>query len=364
MNPASLLDLMRASPRRAPVTVVLLLANVLIFAAMLALGAGLWHTPNGVQLAWGANFGPATQDGQWWRLFTALFIHFGVIHLAANLWALWDVGRLVEQLYGHWRFTLLYLGSGVLGNLVSLVVQGNQAVSGGASGAVFSLYGALLIFLWRERRQVDPREFRWLFGGALAFSGLMLVLGLMVPGIDNSAHAGGLVAGMLLGALLTRPWTDASPRAQPAQVAAFLMLISAVAGLLVQLPPPTYLLGDELRTRAAIQNFLAQDRVARQTLDHLLRQSANDPRSFDTLAGHIETDVSAVYARSFEQLQKTTPGSAVPSATILLNLRDYADTHAAATRELAQSIRAGDVARARQALDKTRQGPARASSAP
>jgi rhomboid protease GluP len=193
--PDNLTALMHAGSRRVPVTTTLLALNVAVFVLMLLAGAGWWHTPNGVQLAWGANFGPATQDGQWWRLFTALFIHFGVMHLALNMWALWDVGRLVEQVYGRWRFALLYCGSGVVGNLLSLVVHGNQAVSGGASGAIFSLYGALLVFLWRERRHVEPEEFRWLFGGATVFSLLMLGVGFVVPGIDNAAHGGGLLAG-------------------------------------------------------------------------------------------------------------------------------------------------------------------------
>ena len=181
---------MQSRVARTPLTHGLLVVNIFVFLAMLSQGAGLWHTTTGVQLAWGANFGPATQDGQWWRLLTAQFVHFGVLHLAMNMAALWDVGRLVERLYGRWRFAVLYGASGVAGNLLSLVVQGSQAVSAGASGAIFSLYGALLVFLWRERRQVEPGEFRWIFGGALLFTGLILGLGFVVPGIDNSAHGG------------------------------------------------------------------------------------------------------------------------------------------------------------------------------
>ncbi|MBA2723259.1 MAG: rhomboid family intramembrane serine protease, partial [Methylibium sp.] len=162
---------------------------------MLAFGAGLWHAPNDVQLTWGANFGPATKDGQWWRLGSAMFLHFGVLHLAMNMWALWDGGRLVERLYGHGRFAFIYLGSGVAGNLLSLVVQGERAVSGGASGAVFGVYGALLVCLARERSRVDPFEFRWLFGGVTVFSVATLALGFVIPGIDNAAHIGGLLAG-------------------------------------------------------------------------------------------------------------------------------------------------------------------------
>ena len=203
-QPPSLGDMMHASPWRAPVTLALLATNILVFITMLGFGAGLWHTSNTVQLTWGANFGPATQDGQWWRLATALFLHFGVVHLALNMWALWDVGRLVEQLYGRWRFALLYLASGVFGNLLSLVLQGNRAVSGGASGAVFSLYGALLVFLWRERNHVQRHEFRWLFGAAIVFTVVTLGMGLVIPGIDNAAHVGGLVCGAVLAQLLAR----------------------------------------------------------------------------------------------------------------------------------------------------------------
>ena len=96
VRPANLTDLMRSRPAQVPVTTTLLAANVLVFVLMLFAGAGWWHTTNGVQLAWGANFGPATQDGQWWRLFTAMFVHFGIVHLSMNMFALWDVGEPTE----------------------------------------------------------------------------------------------------------------------------------------------------------------------------------------------------------------------------------------------------------------------------
>ncbi|MDQ6680875.1 MAG: rhomboid family intramembrane serine protease, partial [Pseudomonadota bacterium] len=168
---------MRVGPRLAPATTLLIAANVGVFLVMLGFGAGLWHAPNEVQLAWGANFGPATKDGQWWRLASAMFLHFGVLHLAMNMWALWDCGRLVERLFGSARFVVIYLGSGLAGNLVSLVTQGDRAVSGGASGAIFGVFGALLVCLARERRQIDPTEFRWLFWGGAGFTLATLLLG-------------------------------------------------------------------------------------------------------------------------------------------------------------------------------------------
>ena len=358
----SLTALMAAPARSVPVTAGLLAVNVSVFALMLLVGAGFWHTPNGVQLAWGANFGPATQDGQWWRLFTALFIHFGVVHLALNMWALWDVGRLVEQLYGRWRFALLYALSGLLGNLVSLVLHGNQAVSGGASGAIFSLYGALLVFLWRERRNVEPGEFRWLFGGAAVFASLMLGVGFVVQGIDNAAHGGGLVAGALLGLVLARRWGQNGivPNKRAAWgIATLLVLGTAV--LVWKLPEPRYLLGEEQKARTAIQQFLAEDQRVSQRWGSLLANGPRSGSSFEELAGRIDTDVAAVYERSFEQLLAAQPTGAAPSAQQIEMLQSYANQRAEAARELSQGLRGQNPAQIRQALEHARKASAPAA---
>jgi rhomboid protease GluP len=354
----SLMELMRGGPWRTPVTSGLLALNLAVFGGMLAYGAGLWHSPNGVQLAWGANFGPATQDGQWWRLFTALFVHFGIVHLALNMWALWDVGRLVERLYGRLRFTLLYLGSGIVGNLLSLAVQGNQAVSGGASGAIFSLYGALLVFLWRERRQVERGEFRWLFGAASVFTFLILGMGLVVPGIDNAAHAGGLVAGALLGLVLIRPWTSESPCPRRPQWGAALGLALGLAVLVMNMPPPSYRLGEELKARGAIHLFLNEDQRISQNWDAILEAGRRNSLSFDQMAGSIDTHVTAGYRESFEALRMANPGSAAPSAKTFEALQTYAIFRANTASDLAVGLRTNDPRRIRKALELARKTPA------
>ena len=358
-NPRSLTDLMRAPASAAPVVCGVIALNVAVFLAMLLAGAGWWHAAQGVPLAWGANFGPATQDGQWWRLGTAMFVHFGVVHLALNMWALWDVGRLMEGLLGRWRFAALYLGSGVLGNAVSLVVQGNQAVSGGASGAVFSLYGALLVFLWRERQQVDRSEFRWLFGGALLFTALMLGLGFVLPGIDNAAHAGGLLAGALLGGLLARPWTPQSPQVRTWQLGAAAGLVLLVALLWRTLPAPPYLMGEEVKARASISQFLQEDRRINQRWGSLLAAGQQGGQSFEYLAGRIDAEVAAGYERSFDRLAAATPEGEAPSAAALEALQTYAAKRADTARALSDSLRRGDTQAIQQALR-----PASAASAP
>ncbi len=362
VSAASLNDLMRSGPRLAPITSGLLVINLLVFAVMLVFGAGLWHTSNGLQLAWGANFGPATQDGQWWRLFTAMFIHFGIVHLGLNLWALWDVGRLVERLYGRLNFTVLYLTSGVLGNVLSLVVQGNRAVSGGASGAVFSLYGALLVFLWRERKQVERSEFRWLFGAASVFTLLTLGLGLVVPGIDNAAHVGGLLAGGLLGAVMARPWTLSSPGVVRGRWLAGILLVGGTVALVQRIPEPTYRFGDELRAREAIRTFLTEDQRISQKWDAILDSGRRNQATFDQLAGSIDTNVTAVYQHSFEQLMAASPGGAAPSAKTLATLQSYATLRADASRDLADGLRTKDVDKIRSALQQAKQAPALAQA--
>ncbi len=362
-EPDSLTDLMRESPWRAPVTLVLLTCNIVVFALTLWFGAGLWHNSNGVQLAWGANFGPATQDGQWWRLVTAMFLHFGILHLALNMWALWDVGRLVERLFGRLRFAVLYLGAGVAGNLLSLVVQGNRAVSGGASGAIFGLYGALLVFLWRERKHVDRREFVWLFGAASVFTLFTLIMGQVVPGIDNAAHIGGLVAGALLGRVLARPWAHASPRTHGGRWIAAALLLLAVAGMVTHIPAPTYRMGEELRARQAIRAFVLEDRRISKRWDDILDSGRKDATTFEQLAGRIDANVTADYQESFEQLSALSLGSGAPSAQTLETLRNYAALRGEASHALAEGLRAKDPVKIRQALETARRAPVLAKGA-
>jgi rhomboid protease GluP len=353
----SLADLWRGPARLTPVTLALVIANVAVFAVMLRFGAGLWHAPNDVQLAWGANFGPATKDGEWWRLVSAMFLHFGLVHLGMNMWALWDGGRLVERLYGHRRLAFLYLASGVAGNLLSLVVQGERAISGGASGAVFGVYGALLVCLARERSRVDPFEFRWLFGGVAAFSVATLVLGFIVPGIDNAAHIGGLAAGALLGIALARPLSAEHPLRDRPRWLAGAVLAAALAVLVIEIPAPRYRLGEELQAREAIREFLDHDRRIGARWQSIFEDGRSRGQSFDELAGRIDTDVAREYQSSFEQLSALNLDPAAPSAAALEILRNYAALRGDASHDLADALRDQDESRVRDALESMRRAP-------
>jgi rhomboid protease GluP len=355
--PPRLADLLRGSPRLTPVTVGFVLANVAVFAVMLAFGAGLWHAPNDVQLAWGANFGPATKDGQWWRLGSAMFLHFGVLHLGMNMWALWDGGRLVERLYGHARLAFIYLGSGMAGNLLSLIVQGERAISGGASGAVFGVYGALMVCLARERGRVDPFEFRWLFGGVAVFSAATLALGFVITGIDNAAHIGGLASGALLGMALARPLQAGHPPQRRPRWLAGAALVLALGVMVSNVPAPRYRLTEELQAREAIREFLDTDRRIGSRWQSIFESGRSEGRSFDELAGRIDADVSREYQSSFEQLSALSLDPAAPSAAQLEILRKYAALRGDASHDLAEALRDQNEAGVREALESMRRAP-------
>ncbi len=360
LPPQPLIDQLQDRVPRAPLTLWLIAANVGVFVVMLGFGAGLWHSNNNVQLAWGANFGPATKDGEWWRLGSALFLHFGLFHLAMNMLSLWDGGRLVERMYGPGRFILIYFCSGLVGNLMSLIAQGDRAVSGGASGAIFGVYGALMVFLWRERSRLNVSEFKWLFWGAVGFSIVTIVLGLQITGIDNAAHIGGLIGGILAGMALARP-LDPTRRVGRLRWFAAGALVTGLAVLIGNIPAAQYRWSEEVQARGEISEFIGEDARISARWNAILSHARKQQASFDELAGRIESEVSSPYAQSFEQLSKLHLDAAAPSAAALQSLRDYAEIRRDASRALVEGLRTKDMQQIRQALEMAAKPPRQGS---
>ena len=324
------------------ITKLLILMNVAVFIAMLLGGAGFWHSPNGIQLNWGANFGPATQDGEWWRLATAMFLHFGVVHLLLNTWSLWDAGQIVERMYGHARFLAIYLISGLVGNLVSLVFQGNSAVSGGASGAIFGIFGALLTFLWRERGAISLREFRWLFWGALGFAIATIVMGFIVPGIDNSAHIGGFIAGILASIVLAKSlhlpiWPIKIP------VAAASVLLVIIVALITNIPSPKYRWSEEILLRQQISDFLYEDQTINRSWLEVIHETKTGKKTPAELALQINLTISEPYEKSFEKLSKLPSSENLPSSIQLEGIIDYIKVRKHESQSLVESLKQHEV---------------------
>jgi len=330
-----------------------MMANVVVFVIMLFSGAGLWHSHNGVQLAWGANFGPATQDGEWWRLGSAMFLHFGVLHLVLNMWALWDGGQWVERMYGHARFALIYCAAGLAGNLLSLVSHQGHAVSGGASGAIFGVYGALLSYLWLERSRIHRGEFRWLFWAAIGFSAASIGFGLLVPGIDNAAHVGGLVTGLLSGVLLNERRPE-EPGIGQARWLAGLGVVVMLGILLANLPSPGYRWSDEKQAQREISEFMQEDAAITRAWESILRQGERKGASFEELADVIESIVVDRYEHSFEELSSLPKDANLPSALAVKRLTKYAERRRDASRAMVEGLREKDRAKVQKALEQAR----------
>jgi rhomboid protease GluP len=136
-------------------------------------------------------------EGQVWRFFTSMFLHIGLTHLIFNVYALFIFGGEIERLYGHTRFILIYVLSGLFGSLVSFALNIAQ-LSAGASGAIFGVIGMQLAYFFKHKRIFGDQGRRRLTSTAVVI-GINLFLGFTLPGIDNMAHLGGLVAGTQLG---------------------------------------------------------------------------------------------------------------------------------------------------------------------
>ena len=175
-------------------TTVLALLNLAMFAAMAVAGASPLRVSLEHAVAAGAVDPGLVWRGEPWRLFTACFVHLGFWHVALNVWVLWQLGSLLERLIGGARLTLVYVAAGVVG--FGLSVSLLAVPTAGASGAVFGVVGALLAVARLTR---DRELGRALIHTLLPFVAATFLLGFLVPGIDNLAHAGGLGFGWLLG---------------------------------------------------------------------------------------------------------------------------------------------------------------------
>lgn len=176
-------------------TPILIDLNILVFIVMIASGVGIMSPSTLSLLKWGADFGPLTLTGDWWRAVTCNFIHIGAFHLLMNMYAFMYVGLLLEGLIGSRRMFMSYLLTGLCSAVFSLYMHG-ETISAGASGAIFGLYGIFLAFLFFHRIAKEQRKA--LLTSILIFVGYNLVYG-MKAGIDNAAHIGGLLSGFLLG---------------------------------------------------------------------------------------------------------------------------------------------------------------------
>jgi membrane associated rhomboid family serine protease len=195
-------DALRARTPWVLVTPTLVALNVVIFVFML-FGAGALSDP-ATLVRWGANFGPRTTNGEWWRLVTSMFVHSGMLHLLVNVAGLVSIGLILERLVGSLTFAAVYVAAGVFASLVSLSIY-PMGVSAGASGAIFGLYGLLLAssiwgLLHRSEVTIPLAAVKRLAPAAVVF----ILFNLAGDGVGSTAELTGLVAGIVCGLVLAR----------------------------------------------------------------------------------------------------------------------------------------------------------------
>ncbi len=177
------------------VTPIIIILNLAVFVGMVSTGVHFMIPESEDLVKWGANFRPVTMEGEWWRLLTCCFLHIGVLHLLMNLYALLHIGLLVEPYLGKTRFLAAYLLSGITASLTSLYWH-EFTVSAGASGAIFGMYGVFLAML--TTNLIEKAARKTMLTSISIFVGYNLLNGLK-GGIDNAAHIGGLISGLVIG---------------------------------------------------------------------------------------------------------------------------------------------------------------------
>lgn len=184
---------------RVVITWLLLTVNIFIWLLIQLVG-GFLNQDVDVLLSFGAMFGPLIATGEYWRFFTAMFLHANLLHLFFNCFALFIFGRLVEGVYGQTRFTTIYLLAGLSGGVLSYMFN-RTAIAVGASGAIFGILGALAAYFLANRDTLGEMGRRNLTG-LITIAAINLAIGLLIPNIDNWAHLGGLAGGFVLGLAL------------------------------------------------------------------------------------------------------------------------------------------------------------------
>lgn len=180
------------------ITIVLVAINVIVFMVLELTGS----TENTMFMyISGAMYSPGVfEEGQWYRIITSMFMHFGYEHLLNNMFMLGILGYQLERQYGRIKYVITYFACGMVGNIVSGIFEmtsGEYAISAGASGAVFGIFGVLLVMIFKSRKQMGQVSVL-----RLVILFVLMVFGNMQEDVDWMAHLGGALTGVILAVLL------------------------------------------------------------------------------------------------------------------------------------------------------------------
>jgi rhomboid protease GluP len=331
---------------RVYVVPVVVAVNVLLYLAVGLSGAD-WMNPDPERmLDWGADLWAYTTAGQWWRLLTSAFLHFGLIHLFANMYALASVGPLCERLFGSVFFGVLYFLSAILSGLASIWWD-RGAVSAGASGAVFAVFGALIVYVSIHRASFHRGAARSMLQGAVVMVGFNIWYGLNHPNISNSAHLGGLAAGLMLGAVLARPLVPAERRQRQTRPRAALGIglgVAAVA-VTVALLPKNHAVVDVGAERAfadADVAIVADQNRALATIDRIEAAAKKEKWTAERHAEAIEKELVPIWDQMIKRLQGAVVPPGSQSRERFELLLAYVASRREAYAKLAEAMRSGE----------------------
>lgn len=183
--------------RITPVTLILIIINIFMFVITALLSRNIIDSDINVLVFLGAKVNSLIKSGEYYRLITSMFLHGGIIHLALNMYALYAIGPLIEKLFGKIKFISIYFIGGVTASLFSYLFS--ASVSIGASGAIFALLGAALVFGLKMRKNIG-RDF---LTNVFSVIVVNLIIGFSIPNVDNFGHLGGLIGGTIISFVLS-----------------------------------------------------------------------------------------------------------------------------------------------------------------
>jgi rhomboid protease GluP len=342
----------------ALVTPTIIALNFLVFIAMCVVGTQFWTIDPAVAVRWGSNYGPLTANGQWWRLLTATFIHFGLLHITFNMFALYQTGRLVERMYGSASYLTLYLFAGLTGSFASLLW--NPAVnSAGASGAIFGVFGGMLAFMGNKRNAVPPSIMTEHLSSTAIFIVFNLVNGFSHAGIDNAAHIGGLLGGLGAGLLLARPLNLEARGNNGKRIAATLLAAVIVSyGFVYLIAHPSETTRQEIAFQHAVNDFAEEEKPLLTETQDLVKQFQAGSLSPDAFASEIEQQVLPKWEgfyRTFESAKVSPDSKQYP---LWETISHYVDARRTSVRLLADGIRKQD----RKTIERAKAATAEANA--
>jgi rhomboid protease GluP len=254
-----------------PITTGLIGLNVLVFVIMVLRGVSPFLPSPQQAIAFGADYGPLTLNGQWWRLVTSMFVHFGIVHIGLNMWCLWNLGRAAEHLLGRTSYLLAYFVSGIFASIVS-VYWHPMGAGAGASGAIFGMAGVLVSYVYLKKTPSHIKINSRMLGSLGTFIAYNLAFGAL-PGISNAAHIGGLVMGLAVGAALPAAGASETERRTRLSLVTIFSAIVLVGSAIAA----------KALTKGAGELSSAENMVAQKRTDGALAQNPDDRRAQDGL---------------------------------------------------------------------------------